>query len=377
MNFNEQPLLKRLKWINTIFLIVTPIAAIVLSTLDVALHGWDWRLLTFCFLFLIASSLGITGGYHRLFSHRSYDTKPFVKLFYLLFGAASVQGSALKWCSDHRRHHRAVDTEEDPYNIKKGFFFAHMGWVFLKEDPRYEGVFAADLAADPLVAWQHRNIDWLTPVMAFGFPTLVGWMLGSPLGGLAFGGFVRVVLIHHCTFFINSLCHMVGTQPYSDRVSARDSFVMSLLAYGEGYHNFHHQFASDYRNGIRWYHWDPTKWVVSLMSHVGWTYKLRVTPQATILRAQMMMDEKHLLARGVSSERLDLVKQKIENAQVQWRALKEEYAKAKENMQTRSRQHALHLKAEIKVARLEFKLACRQWVAYKKVLIALPLTPSA
>ncbi len=298
-SFNDLPLYKRIKWVNTFFLILSPIAALVLLPLDVYLHGWDWRLIAFCIFLYLASSVSITGGYHRLFAHRSYDSKPIVKLFYLLFGAAAVQGSALKWCSDHRRHHKAVDTEDDPYNIKKGFFFAHMGWVFLKEDPKYYGTYYNDLSKDPMIQWQDRNITLLTVLMGFGLPTLVGWMCGNPLGGLALGGFVRVVFIHHSTFFINSLCHMVGTRPYSDKVSARDSFIMSFLAYGEGYHNFHHHFASDYRNGIHWYDWDPTKWVVRGLSYVGWTYKLKKTSPDTILRAKMQLDEKQLLAKGV------------------------------------------------------------------------------
>lgn len=370
MDFNDLPLLKRIKWVNTLFLILTPIAAAITAPLAVHQHGWDWRILLSSFLLLLASSLSITGGYHRLFSHRSYDTKPWVRLFYLIFGAACAEGSALKWCSDHRRHHREVDTEDDPYNINRGFFFAHMGWVFLKEDPKYQNTYYNDLAEDRMVAWQDRNIMLLTALVGFGLPTFIGWCFGSWLSGLAFGGFVRVVLIHHCTFFINSLCHMVGTQPYSDRMSARDSVIMSFLAYGEGYHNFHHQFASDYRNGIKWYHWDPTKWVVRGLSYIGWTYRLKKTPPATILRAQIAMDEKRLVAKGVPQERLQLVRDKIETAQAKWRELKEEYKTLKLDMQNRSRQHALQMKAEmkaeLKAARQEFKTAWRQWRAYKR-----------
>ena len=165
-----------------------------------------------------------------------------MRLLYLLFGAAAFQASVIRWASNHRRHHKFVDTEDDPYSIKKGFFYAHIGCALLKDDPKYKNWLIPDLMKDPLVVWQDKYYIRLAAFMGFGIPLLAGWAMDAPFGGLLIGGVVRIVLTHHCTFFINSLCHTMGRQPYSDSHSGRDSMVMALLTYGEGYHNYHHQF---------------------------------------------------------------------------------------------------------------------------------------
>ena len=142
--------------------------------------------------------------------------------------------------------------------------------------------------------WQHRNYLWLAVVMGFILPTVIGYFLGSALGGFALSGVLRVVFVHHCTFFINSLCHIVGTRPYTDSNTARDSFVMALFSYGEGYHNYHHYFPTDYRNGIRWYQFDPTKWLIKCFSYMGLTRDLKMVPEKLIIQAKREMQNKAL-----------------------------------------------------------------------------------
>lgn len=278
----------KLDWTNTLFLTLTPVAAIVLSTIYFQNNGLQWSQIALALAFYFITGISITGGYHRLLSHRTYQANKFVKLMYLLFGAATFQNSALKWCSDHRIHHNHVDGEKDPYNINKGFWYAHIGWIFFQEkveSPKYP----KDLLNDKLVMWQHRNYLWLCVTMGLILPTVIGHFLGSSLGGLALSGFARIVFVHHCTFFINSLCHMVGTRPYTDTNTARDSAIMAVFSYGEGYHNYHHYFPTDYRNGIRWFHYDPTKWLIKTLSFIGWTKDLKKTPQKLINQAQLEM----------------------------------------------------------------------------------------
>ena len=371
-DFESLPWYRRLQWVNTLFLIGTPIAAAILTPLYIHHHGFGWQAAVLFLGYCSFTSMSITAGYHRFLSHRSYDAKPIVKLLYLLFGAAAFQGSALQWCTDHRRHHSFVDTEKDPHNIRKGFFWAHVGWLFFREHPRYAEKYVPDLAKDPMIQWQHKYFVPIAIVMGFGFPTFVGWLMGNAAAGFVFGGALRVVATNHSTFLINSLAHTLGTKPYSDSQTARDSVVMAVLAFGEGYHNYHHQFASDYRNGIRWYHWDPTKWLIRLMSLFGFTYGLKSASPMEILRAKMKTDQLRLERQGVPSERLTAMKQRVEEAQAKWRLLKEDYRRVKENVQTQSRARALHLKADIRVAKLEFKMAWRQWVAYRKALRTLP-----
>lgn len=283
----------KLDWTNTIFLTSTPVVAVVLSWIYFSQNGLEWSQIALAVAFYFATGLSITGGYHRLFSHRAYKANNLVKFLYLIFGAATFQNSALKWCSDHRIHHNHVDEEKDPYNINKGFWYAHIGWIFFqekKEDPKYP----KDLLNDKLVMWQHRNYLWLCVVMGFILPTVIGHFLGSALGGFALAGVGRVVFVHHCTFFINSLCHIVGTRPYTDTNTARDSAIMAVFSYGEGYHNYHHYFPTDYRNGIRWFHFDPTKWLIKTLSWIGWAKDLKKVPEKLIAQAKLEMQTKKL-----------------------------------------------------------------------------------
>lgn len=289
--------IKRLDWVNTLFLILTPIFAIVLSAIYFKNNGLQWSQILLAFAFYIVTGMSITAGYHRLFSHKAYKTNALVKIFYLLFGAAAFQNSALKWSADHRIHHRHVDGDNDPYNINKGFFYAHIGWIFFKEEERaLEATLPKDLTTDKLVMWQHRNYLAIAIFMGLVLPAIIGHFLGSALGGLALAGVLRLVVVHHCTFFINSLCHVVGTRPYTDTNTARDSALMALFTYGEGYHNYHHYFPTDYRNGIKWYHFDPTKWMIKSMSWVGFASDLKKVPEKLIHKARSEMQIKKLAA---------------------------------------------------------------------------------
>lgn len=207
-------------------------------------------------------------GYHRLWSHRSFTASPSLCFFLALAGASSVQGSILNWCQMHRAHHRYVDTPKDPYNVSKGIWWSHMGWLIFKPDPDSKGhVEISDLLQDQVVMWQHRNFPFLCLFTSYALPFLIakfGWNDG--FGGLLYAGIIRVFLFQQATNCVNSLAHWLGDQPYADATSPRDHIFTALVTFGEGYHNFHHEFPADYRNGIRWFHYDPTKWFISLVS---------------------------------------------------------------------------------------------------------------
>ncbi len=369
--------LKKIHWVNAFYLVLTPVVTFI--TVPMALHyeGWNWSVVILSFLFAAATSLGITAGYHRYFAHRSYQAKNPMPLLYLLIGASSFQGSALKWATDHRRHHRMVDSPDDPYNINQGFFYAHMGWLILEDNPKYVGQYPPDLMNDKLVAFQHKHYLALALLTAVAFPTIVGFLLGAPLSGFAFGAALRLVLTNHSTFFINSLCHMVGTRPYSDKVSARDSWLMAFLAHGEGYHNYHHVFQTDYRNGIRWYQWDPTKWFVGTLNFLGFASNLKRTPAPLILKAQLEMQQKAMLEHGASEAWVIALRNKVEEAQRKVKILKEDYAlkkadlqiaytEKKECMKLETSKKICQLKAEIKLAKMEFRLALARWGTYRR-----------
>ncbi|VVM05165.1 stearoyl-CoA desaturase (Delta-9 desaturase) [Methylacidimicrobium cyclopophantes] len=280
-----------MNWPTTIFLISTLILTVTATPAYALFYGIDWYQWALFLSLFLATGLSITLGYHRLFSHRSFQAKWPVRLFVLLFGAASFEGSAISWVSDHRYHHKHVDHDEDPYDIRKGFFYAHMGWLFVKLQPERSLDNVRDLLSDPLCRWQHKFIVPVAFFVGFGLPTALGalhsgWI--GALGGFLVGGVARVVAVQQMTFFINSLCHLVGAQPYSSRCTARDSWIMALFTFGEGYHNFHHEFQHDYRNGVKPWQWDPTKWTIWLLHRIGLVTNLRRVPSERILLAELV-----------------------------------------------------------------------------------------
>jgi stearoyl-CoA desaturase (Delta-9 desaturase) len=278
----------RIDWTNTLFLTLTPLVAFVGVPLYLAAAGFAWgEWITFGVLWM-AIAVSVTAGYHRLFAHRAYQASWPVKLFFLVFGAAALQNSILSWAADHRIHHSFVDTDDDPYNARRGFWWSHIGWIFFQRKARLDVV--KDLAKDPLVQWQHRYYKWIGLGTAFGIPLIVGLATGRVVGALLIGGVLRIVVTHHVTFFINSLCHMIGRATYSLRHTARDSHIMAVLAFGEGYHNYHHTFAYDYRNGVKRWHIDPAKWTIWTLSLFGLTKGLRRATDAAILKARVEVD---------------------------------------------------------------------------------------
>lgn len=285
---------RRWNLLNTPFLIGTLVLAAVLVPIQVMRSQ--------ALVFELAVSLGmfyligisVTAGYHRLFSHRTYRAHWLVRFLLLCFGAAAFQNSALRWSSDHRLHHRYVDTERDPYSIKRGFWHAHWIWVMESKSHPLQGV--ADLEADPLVRWQDRHYFKIGAIVAL-IPAGIGLATGNFWGHVIMGILLRIVLTHHTTFLINSAAHVFGTRPYTDTNTARDNGFLAPLTFGEGYHNFHHMWPGDYRNGIRWYQFDSTKWLLMGLSWIGLADKLRTVPDTVIQRAKLVMEEKRLAAR--------------------------------------------------------------------------------
>ncbi|EWH10349.1 delta-9 fatty acid desaturase [Catenovulum agarivorans DS-2] len=275
-------------WVNLLIFLITGLIALIAIPLDIYFNGLNTVQIIATILCLGYCGMSITAGYHRLWSHKTYQAHAFVRFVYAIGGAFALQNSILHWCSDHRNHHRFVDNnDKDPYSAKRGFWHSHIGWMIReyqgKEYKNYNNT--KDLQKDKIVMWQHKYYLPLAIATNFGIPILLGWLNGNILGMLLWAGVLRLVLSHHFTFFINSLAHIWGSQPYSKQHTAKDNAFLALLTYGEGYHNFHHTFEYDYRNGIRWWHFDPTKWFIKAASYVGLTSKLRITPEERIEKA--------------------------------------------------------------------------------------------
>ncbi len=307
------PNARRWNPLNTLFLLGTLGLALVLVPLHLVLNGFRWSewLLSLGMVFAIGTA--ISAGYHRLFSHRAFQASAPVRFLLLVFGAASFENSALKWSSDHRVHHKHVDTPRDPYAIQNGFWFAHWGWVMNGKDLPLAGV--EDLQKDPLVRWQHRHHFLIGAFVAL-IPAYVGLATGHLWGHLVIGVLLRIVLTHHTTFLINSAAHVLGTRPYTDTNTARDSALLAPFTYGEGYHNFHHMWQWDYRNGVKWYQWDSTKWLLNLLRWVGLVKGLRRVSTPVIRRAELAMEAKRLRARleQAAAEGASVVVQRLDEA---------------------------------------------------------------
>jgi len=346
---NAPEALPPINWPTTLMFILTPLCAAVLVPWYGFSHGFSagsWGVFAF---FLVACGMSVTAGYHRLWAHRTYEAHWALKVLYLIFGSMALQNSALVWSSGHRVHHLHVDdNERDPYSAGRGFWFSHIGWMlryYPSGDPDFSN--ARDLERDPLLAFQNRHYLLIALVVNFGLTFAAGLLVGDFWGTFILAGLLRVVVSHHFTFLINSLAHMWGTRPYTDENSARDNPVLAFLTHGEGYHNFHHIFAHDYRNGVRWWQWDPTKWLVASMQFLGLATRLKRTPafqiQRALLamqfqRAQEKLEKSPLAVRGRANidalrERIAQEYESFHKAVTDWARLKEQwYAEKKRSV---------------------------------------------
>ncbi|KAG4304712.1 hypothetical protein PORY_001765 [Pneumocystis oryctolagi] len=283
---------QKINWVNSIIVIGTPILGIYGAfTTKLVYNTLLWSI-----VYYFMTGFGITAGYHRLWSHRSYSGTLFLRIVMAMLGGGAVEGSILWWSRNHRAHHRYTDTDKDPYSVSKGLFYSHFGWMLIQQNPKNMGYSdISDLKADPVVMWQHRNYFNIFLLMGFLLPMFVaglGW--GDWRGGFFFSGICRLVFVQHATFCVNSLAHWVGEQPFDDRHSPRDHIFTALATLGEGYHNFHHEFPMDYRNAIRWYQYDPTKWLIILFKILGIAYDLKEFPSNEVQKGILQQKQKKL-----------------------------------------------------------------------------------
>lgn len=278
--------------VNVCVFVITAAIALVWVPLEGYWHGFDAVEITATLVLFFATGLSITAGYHRLWSHKTYQANGILKVILAVGGAMALQNSILHWAADHRIHHKHVDNNDrDPYSAKRGFCYSHIGWMLRDYQGQRYGDYSncRDLQKDKIVMWQHNNYLLIMLSANFGIPMLLGWLNGDILGMLLLAGVFRLVLVHHATFLINSLAHRWGRQTYTESNTAKDNGFIALFTFGEGYHNFHHIFEYDYRNGIKWWHYDPTKWLIRSLSWVGWTSNLRRCPEERIEKARLAM----------------------------------------------------------------------------------------
>ncbi|KAH8800329.1 acyl-CoA desaturase [Xylogone sp. PMI_703] len=296
-----KPWYKRIAWFNFLFSIGVPILALF----EARRTPLDLRTAKLSIVYFWFTGISITAGYHRLWSHRAYKATAPLSLLLALLGAAAVQGSAFWWAKHHRAHHRFTDTDRDPYSAHKGLFHSHIGWILLKRDrgstPPAGRVDMSDLDQDKIVQWQHRNFVPLSLGLGLVLPVLIcGYGWGDWRGGIVYAAVLRMAALQQCTFCVNSLAHYIGSQPYADRHTPKDHIITALITFGEGWHNFHHTFPADYRNGWKWWHYDPTKWLIWSCEKVGLAKRLQRFEDNEIKKSSLLMREKMLAKERAS-----------------------------------------------------------------------------
>jgi len=363
-------------WTNIFFFVVTTIVALAGTPLYLRYCGLSRGELALFAFYMAATGMSITVGYHRLFAHRTFKAHPLIEFLVLFFGAAAFEQSALRWASQHRDHHRYVDTDRDPYSIKKGFFYAHIGWlIFWKHPEHFEN--ARDLQQNPSVAHQHRHYLLWAIGAGILLPLAIGALTGHLLGALIFTVCLRLTVVYHSTFCINSVCHMFGKTPYDLYSTAKDHWLVALLTFGEGYHNFHHRFPSDYRNAVRWYQWDPSKWIIFLLGRLGLAQDLKRISKFRILHAKIAVQNqraRNLIEVRIGKPHWSTVRLALDHYYNEIRDRLMRWEKAAKDYHTVLSQHidssTLDIRRaavmQLKTAKRRFEIARRQWEGFSR-----------
>jgi stearoyl-CoA desaturase (delta-9 desaturase) len=272
----------------------------VVPFLALGIVGWQvwaellhWRdIVVFAILYLV-TGLGVTVGFHRLFTHRSFATKPWVRGVFAAAGSMAIEGPVISWVADHRKHHAFADQPGDPHSphvdhgvgwrgALRGLVHAHMGWLFIHTQRGARKRYAPDLVADPVVSWVDRTfVVWVLSGLgaAFGLGWLIGGTLTAALTGLLWGGAVRILVLHHVTFSINSLCHFFGRKRFDTGDESRNLAWLSFLSLGEAWHNNHHAFPTSAAHGLRWWELDLSSAVIRGLERVGLAWDVvRIDP---------------------------------------------------------------------------------------------------
>jgi len=276
-----------------IFVFAAPPAALAFAgwlSWETLLHWHDLVVLAITYT---VTGLGVTVGYHRLFTHRSFKTGRTLRALFAVLGSMAVEGPVIDWVATHRKHHRFSDHDGDPHSPHvgrspgwrgslRGLGHAHMGWIFRGEDRANPARYAKDLLADRDLRFISRTFPlWALAGLAlpFGLGVALTGTIAGGLGGLLWGGAVRVMLLHHATFSINSLCHCFGRRPFATADESRNLAWLAPIAFGEAWHNNHHAFPTSARHGLGRGQIDPGAWVVSGLErcHLAWDV-VRISP---------------------------------------------------------------------------------------------------
>jgi stearoyl-CoA desaturase (delta-9 desaturase) len=272
----------------------------VVPFLALGVAGWQvwaellhWSDIAVFAILYVVTGFGVTVGFHRLFTHRSFTTTPWLRGVFAALGSAAIEGPVISWVADHRKHHAFADQPGDPHSphvdhgvgwrgALRGLLHAHMGWLFIHTQRGARKRYAPDLVADPVVSWVDRTfVFWGLGGLgaAFGLGWLIGGTFTAALTGLLWGGAVRMLVLHHVTYSINSLCHFFGRRRFDTGDESRNLAWLSFLSLGEAWHNNHHAFPTSAAHGLRWWELDLSSLVIRGLERVGLAWDVvRIDP---------------------------------------------------------------------------------------------------
>jgi stearoyl-CoA desaturase (delta-9 desaturase) len=277
-----------LLWLINLIVIIFPFAGLVLAIALLWGWGFSWVHLGLLLGMYLVSGFGITIGYHRLFTHKSFETNRWVKLTLGIFGSMAFEGPLLKWVAHHRKHHQHSDQHDDPHSphlhghgwlgMLRGLWHAHLGWIFIPDAPNLTR-YIPDLSADRLLRAVSATFT-IWAALGLLIPALLGGLLTmswtGALLGFIWGGLARIFFVHHVTWSINSVCHMWGSRPFRSHDESRNNLIFGLLGLGEGWHNNHHAFPRSARHGLSWWQVDLSWYIIALMQRLGLAWNVRV-----------------------------------------------------------------------------------------------------
>jgi stearoyl-CoA desaturase (Delta-9 desaturase) len=291
------PRATRLQRWSTLALTIIPLAGVVTAVVLLWGTGISAVDATIALAAYVITGLGITVGYHRYFTHKSFNAPRPVRAALAVAGSLAIQGSVIDWVATHRRHHAFSDQFGDPHSphvdvddgvrgVLRGLYHAHIGWLFEPSGTVAE-VWAPDLLDDDLIRRIDRAFPWMI-LVSFALPAVIGglvtWSITGALTAFVWGSLVRIFVLHHVTWSINSICHFYGSRPYESRDEARNNVFMALLGFGEGWHNAHHAFPASARHGMRWWEFDASWITIRALQVLGLVSDVKLPSERQLAR---------------------------------------------------------------------------------------------
>ncbi|XP_075974459.1 acyl-CoA Delta-9 desaturase-like [Anticarsia gemmatalis] len=295
----------RIVWRNVALFSFLHLAAVYGLYLFLFKIMWRTNLYVCCLIYF--SGLGITAGAHRLWSHKSYKARLPLQILLVIFNTIALQDAVVDWVREHRMHHKYSETDADPHNAKRGFFFSHIGWLLIRKHPDIKAkghtIDLEDVRNDPVLKFQKRYYRIIAPLACFVIPPYVATLWGeSPWNAFFVCAMFRYAYTLNGTWLVNSAAHIWGTKPYDKNINPTENKIVSHITFGEGFHNYHHTFPWDYKTAeLGTYSLNLTKLFIDIMAKIGWAYDLKTVSEDVIQKRILRTGDGSKVSQGATA----------------------------------------------------------------------------